>query len=106
MLSLEVLVGELLAIDRLATGALASECQHGGYGPSFSSSHEQSTDIASSEITALQHELRDDAVEFATLVAESLLAGAEGTEVLGRLWDYIVVELEVDPGLLGCIGER
>jgi len=73
MLSLEVLVRELLAIDGLAAGA-----------------------IASSEVTTLQHELRDDSVELATLVAKALLTSAEGTEVLGGLWDYIVVEFEVD----------
>jgi hypothetical protein len=45
--------------------------------------------------------LRDDAVELAALVAKALLAGAESTEVLGRLGDYIVVEVEVDAGLVG-----
>jgi hypothetical protein len=34
------------------------------------------TDIATSEVTTLQHELRDDAVELAALVAEALLASA------------------------------
>lgn len=40
-------------------------------------------------------------MELATLVAEALLAGAESTEVLGSLWDYIIVEVEVDTSLLG-----
>jgi len=71
--SLEVLIRELLTVDRLATRA-----------------------IAASEVTALQHELRDDSVERGPFVAEALLAGAEGTEVLGSLGDYIVVEIEVD----------
>jgi hypothetical protein len=35
-------------------------------------------------------------MEFAALVAETFLAGAECSEVIGRLGDYIVVELEVD----------
>lgn len=60
------------------------------------------TDIATSEVTTLQHELRDDAVELAALVAEALLAGAESTEILSGLGDYIVVEGEVDAALLSC----
>ena len=35
-------------------------------------------------------------MELAVLVAEALLAGAEGTEVLDGLGDDVVVELEVD----------
>jgi hypothetical protein len=49
----------------------------------------------------LQHELRNDAVKLASLVAEALLASAESTEVLGSLWDYIVIEIEVDTTPLG-----
>jgi len=70
---LEVLVGELLAVDGLAAGA-----------------------VATGEVTALKHELRDDTVELAALVAEALLAGAERTEVLGGLGDDVVEELKVD----------
>lgn len=62
------------------------------------------TDVATSEVTTLQHKLRDDAVELAALVAEALLASAKSTEVLCGLWDYIVVELEVDAAGLGCCG--
>ena len=40
-------------------------------------------------------------MELAALVSEALLAGAESTEVLGRLGDYIVVELEVDAAGFG-----
>ena len=78
VLQLEVLVGELLAVDALATGT-----------------------IATGEITTLDHELLDDAVEDAALVveglaalAQALLAGAEGAEVLGRLGHDVVVQLE------------
>jgi len=71
---LEVLICKLLAVDRLATSA-----------------------ITTSEVTTLQHELRDDSVEGRALVTEALLAGAESTEVLGSLGNYIVVEDEVDP---------
>jgi len=78
VLHLEVLVCEFLAVDGLATSA-----------------------IATSEVSTLQHELRNDAVELATLVSEALLASAESTEVLGSLWDYIVIEVEVDTTPLG-----
>ena len=60
------------------------------------------TDIAASEVTTLQHELRDDSVERRALVAEALLTGAESTEVLGSLGDYIVVEDEVDAAFVSC----
>lgn len=59
------------------------------------------TDIATCEISSLQHELWDDSVELAALVSEALLAGAKSTEVLSCLGDYIVVELEVDAARLG-----
>ncbi len=57
--------------------------------------------VSAGEVASLQHELWDDAVKFAALVAEALLAGAESTEVLSGLWDYIVVEVEVDASFLG-----
>jgi hypothetical protein len=41
-------------------------------------------------------------VELAASIPEALLAGAEGTEVLGRLWDDIVVDVEVDTAALLC----
>jgi hypothetical protein len=63
----EVLVLELVAVDRLA-----------------------STAIAAGEVTTLEHKLRDYAVENGALEmqglargASSLLAGAEAAEVLG-----------------------
>lgn len=55
--------------------------------------------IATGEITALEHEIGNDAVELVELgvgVAKALLAGAEGTEVLDCLGDDVVVELKVD----------
>ena len=58
--------------------------------------------VATGEVTALKHELRDNAVEGRTSVSEALLAGAESTEVLSGLWDYIVVEVEVDAAGLLC----
>jgi hypothetical protein len=54
------------------------------------------TYIATGEVTTLKHELRNDAVEGRASISEALLASAKSTEVLGSLWNYIVVEVEVD----------
>lgn len=68
VLELEVLIGELGAIDTLASRA-----------------------VASGEVTTLDHKVGDDAVEGRTLVAEAelgsigRLAGRERTEVFDRL---------------------
>ena len=62
------------------------------------------TDIATGEVSALQHELRNYAVEFAALVTKAFLASAEGAEVFGRLGDDVVVELEIDASFFGCRG--
>jgi hypothetical protein len=77
VLQLEVLVGELLTVDGLATSA-----------------------VATGEVTTLKHEVRDDSVERRALVAETLLASAESTEVLGGLGDLFVEEVEVDAATL------
>lgn len=53
------------------------------------------------EVTTLQHELRDDAVEAGALVALALGQLAELTEVLGGLGDFILEEVEVDAARLG-----
>jgi len=58
--------------------------------------------ITTGEVASLQHELRDDSVELAALVAVSLLASAQSSEVLGSLGNNIVVEGEVDATFLGC----
>ena len=52
--------------------------------------------VTTSEVSTLKHEVRDYTMELAALVAEALLAGAEGTEVLSCLRDHVVEELEVD----------
>lgn len=62
VLQLEILVGELGAVDALPAGA-----------------------IALGEVTALDHELLDHSVEGRALVAEALLACSQGAEVLRRL---------------------
>lgn len=77
VLDLEVLVGELLAVDGLATSA-----------------------VATGEVTTLEHELGDDTVEGRALVAEALSTGAQLLEVLGGLGNDVVVEGEVNHTLL------
>ena len=61
--------------------------------------------ISAREVTALKHELRDHAVELGAGVAETLLAGAEGAEVLGGFGDNVVVEVEVDSAGLAWVEE-
>lgn len=98
MLSDEVLIGELLSVDGLATSALIL----GEPLVCVSLRGRKGTYVATGEVTSLEHEVRNDAVECRASVSEALLAGAESTEVLGSLWDNIVVELEVDTTRLLC----
>ena len=56
--------------------------------------------VATGEVTALKHELRDNAVEGRTSVSEALLAGAESAEVLSGLGDDVIKQVEVDASLL------
>jgi len=83
VLQLEVLISKLLTIDRLTTSA-----------------------VMVGEVTTLEHELGDDAVEGAVLVGQTaaLLASAEGTEVLGSLGNHISVQLKSDAAELGTVG--
>jgi hypothetical protein len=60
------------------------------------------TYVTACEVTTLKHEFRNDAVEGRVCISETLLAGAESAEVLSSLWDYIVVEVEVDCTGLIC----
>ena len=80
MLELEVLVGKLLAVDGLATPA-----------------------VAAGKVTALAHEVADNTVEVRALVAKALLAGAERAEVLGRLGDDVSAEGHLDAAHGGAI---
>ena len=73
MLQLEVLVGEGLAVDRLATSA-----------------------VVSGEVTTLEHELGDHTVEGRAGVAEALLAGAQSAEILSCFGNVIAEELHDD----------
>ena len=54
------------------------------------------------EVTALEHEVVNDAVEDAASVAVAFLASAEGTEVLGSLGDNVGKKLEVDAAKRLC----
>ena len=56
--------------------------------------------VAAGEVTTLDHERLDDAVELGPLIAESLLAGAEGPEVLRRLRNLGVEKFELDAARL------
>lgn len=60
------------------------------------------TYVATGEVTTLEHELGDDAVEGRVGVSKALLASAESTEVLSSLGDDVVVEEEVDAAGLLC----
>jgi hypothetical protein len=94
---LEVLIGELLAVDGLATSALLLSAHFlswpSGWGQDI-------THVATGEVTTLEHELGDDTVELGASVSEALLAGAESAEVLGSLGDDVVEKLEVDAAAL------
>ncbi len=80
VLELEVLIGELGAVDGLAADASAV-----------------------GEVTALEHEVGDNTVEDGALVVErlaalggALLAGAQSTEVLNSLGDGLAIEAHHD----------
>jgi hypothetical protein len=83
VLDFEVLISELLAVNGLATGA-----------------------IALGEVTTLEHETGDHTVETRSSVAKTMLAGGELAEVAGGLGDDIVVKLEDDaPSILAIDGD-
>lgn len=68
----EILILELVAVDRLAPGA-----------------------IVIGEVATLTHEVGDDAMEGGALVAEPFFAGAQRTEVVRRLGHHIGAELQI-----------
>ena len=74
VLDLQVLVGELCAIDRDTTGA-----------------------VTSGEVTSLGHETSDNPVEVTLLIGQTLgvIGGTKGTEVLCCLRAFVFVELEM-----------
>ena len=101
MLLGEVLIAELLTIYRLAASAL-----HGGVShfhiPVLYNGRSAETHVATGEVPALKHELRDHTMEFGAAVAKALLASAKSTEIFGRLGCDVVIEVEVDPATLVC----
>lgn len=74
MLQLEVFVGELVAVNGLAAGA-----------------------VVVGEIAALKHEVRDDAMKRRTLVAEAFFARAQRAEVFRRFGHDVGEEFKRDP---------
>ena len=60
------------------------------------------TYIATGEVTALKHELRDHTMELGPVVAKALFASAKGTEVFSGLGGDIIVKIEIDTASLVC----
>lgn len=60
------------------------------------------TYIVVGEVTALEHEFRDNTVEGAASVAVALLASAKSPEVLSSLGHNIGIKLEADAALRLC----
>jgi len=79
----EILVLEFVAIDGFSSGAVVIR-----------------------EIAALTHEVGDNAMECRALVAVTLLAGAQRTEVLARFRNYIGTKLDDDATDRGSIGSH
>jgi hypothetical protein len=73
VLQLEVLVSELLSVDGLSTGT-----------------------VSFGEVTTLKHEVGNNTVEGRSLVAKTMLASTELTEVFGGFGDDVVKEFEDD----------
>lgn len=93
MLDAEVLVFELLAIDRFTTSSLcdiftlASLVERDGC---------LDTHVSAGEVTTLSHEPGNHTVECRACISEALLTSCQGAEVTSRLWDDVVVEFELD----------
>lgn len=56
--------------------------------------------IATGEVAALKHEIRNDTVKLRVPVAKALLASTQGPKVFSGLGYNIIVEIEVDAALL------
>lgn len=77
---LEVLILELVAVDRLATGACTQLL------PGQLSAESSRQTVTVGEVTTLDHKVLDDAVESRALVAEALLTGSQSPgKALGSL---------------------
>jgi len=80
VLELEVLVLELVSVDRLSTGS-----------------------VVVGEVTALAHEVRDHTMEGRSLEPVALLSGAQGTEVLRGLGHNVLTQLHDNSSHGGAI---
>ena len=58
------------------------------------------TYIAASEVTSLKHEFGNHTVELGIMIAKTLLAGAEGTEVLRSFGNDVIIKVEIDSASL------
>lgn len=107
VLQLEVLVWEFFTIDRFTASTLCtiSVSQFGilSFNIIVLKENFGFTDITTSEVTTLQHELRDDTMELALLKTKSLFSSAKSSEIFGSSWDYIIVEVEIDATSLSYI---
>ncbi len=101
MLQLEVLIGELVTVDGLATGTVVvgEVTTLEPIGGSIQTNQSRFTDLGTWKIHS--HELGDDPVETRSGVTEALLTSAKSTEVGSGLWDYVIVELEDDAAGVG-----
>jgi hypothetical protein len=93
VLVLEVLIGELLAVDGTTTGTLLKSRVSQLH---FTNYRRGKTHVAAGEVTTLEHELGDHTVESRALVALALGGIAELAEVAGGLGDIGLEEVEVD----------
>jgi hypothetical protein len=94
VLQLEVLVGELFAVDGPASGALRDdESLHLYYCGAVNGV--KTLTVALCEISALQHEVLDDPVELGLLVALSLRLRGQLGEVLHSLRDLVEEKTDV-----------
>ncbi|KAH3659989.1 hypothetical protein OGAPHI_007194 [Ogataea philodendri] len=80
VLLLEALVGKPLAVDRPAA-----------------------VPVEVGDVSTLQHEARNHSVENGVLVSKALLAGTQCSEVLGGLWNDLVVQVKHDTRLFLAI---
>ena len=60
------------------------------------------THIATGEVTALEHELGNHAMELGARVTKTLLASAKGAEILSGLGGGIFIKVEIDTAGLVC----
>jgi len=94
VLDVEVLIVELFSVYRLTAGTLyigVSQFFRMWFSVQRNGSH-----VMVGEVSTLKHEVRNHTVETRAFVAEPRGASAELTEIVGSLWNLIVVELEGD----------